>query len=243
MMTLHSMNHQQAIDSMAVERYVLGEMTAADRQAFEGHYFNCPECLEAITFASDFLEAGHEYVVEPKQEPAKVQTFVWHKRLFSTSWWFSPVPAFASAVFLSLFGLSIYQGIELAQVKKTLHTPSVVAASVFLPPSARGGSDATGADLRTVTVERNRAFALDLDLPQHDQYSSYEGEIISQSGSAGIAGFSLPTDHLNQASRFELAIPPTLPEGAYQFIIRGTNHGAKEKTTIARYEFVLKFKN
>src|SRR5690348_16134936 len=64
MMTLHSMNHQQALDSMAVERYVLNEMTATDRQAFEEHYFNCPECLEAITYASDFLEVGREYVQE-----------------------------------------------------------------------------------------------------------------------------------------------------------------------------------
>jgi len=94
-----------------------------------------------------------------------------------------------------------------------------------------------------VNVERNQAFQLDLDLPQHDQYSSYEGEIISKSGSAGISTFTLPTDRLNQTSRVELAVPPTLPEGTYQFIIRGTNNGAKEKTTIARYDFVLKFKS
>jgi hypothetical protein len=242
MMTLHSMNHQQAIDSMAVERYVLGEMTATDRQAFEEHYFNCPECLEAITFASDFIEAGREYI-EPNREPAQVPTPVWYKRVFSTSGWFSPVPAFASAVFLVLFGLSTYQGIELAQVKKSLRTPSVVATSVFLPLSARGAGDARGAELPMVNVERNQAFQLDLDLPQHDQYSSYEGEIISKSGSAGISTFTLPTDRLNQTSRVELAVPPTLPEGTYQFIIRGTNNGAKEKATIARYDFVLKFKS
>jgi len=237
------MNHQQAIDSMAVERYVLGEMTATDRQAFEGHYFNCPECLEAITFASDFLEAGREQVVEPNPVQAKDPTPAWRQRIFSTSWWFSPVPAFASAAFLAVFGLSIYQGVELAQVKKSLHTPSVVAASVFLPPSARAGSDARGAELPMITVDRNQAFELDLDLPEHDQYASYEGEIISKSGSSAIPAFPLPAEHLNQTSRFQLAIPPTLPQGTYQFIIRGTNNGAKEKTTIAHYDFVLKFKN
>lgn len=241
MMTLHSMNHQQAIDSMAVERYVLGEMTATDRQAFEEHYFNCPECLEAITFASDFLEAGREHVAEPNPEPANIPA--WHKRFFSTSWWFSPLPAFASAVFLALFGLSTYQGIELAQMKKNLRTPSVVAASVFLPMTARGDNDARGEEPRIITVDRNQAFVLDLDLPQHDQYSSYEGEIISNSGSVAIPAFPLPAEHLNQSLRFELAIPPTLSQGTYQLVIRGTNHGAKEKTAIARCEFVLEFKN
>jgi hypothetical protein len=246
MTTLHSMNHQQAIDSMAVERYVLGEMTATDRQAFEEHYFSCPECLEAITYASDFLEVGREYVQEnAKTQPAPVPvpTPTWYNRIFSASWWFSPVPAFVSAVFLVLLGFSTYQGIELGQVKKSLRSPSVITASVFVPPTARAGSDARGVDLPLVAVDRNQAFALDLDLPPHDQYSSYEGEIISASGSAGIPVFALPAEQLNQASRVQLAIPPTLPEGTYQFIIQGTNHEAKGKTTIARYDFVLKFKS
>ena len=246
MMTLHSMNHQQAVDSMAVERYVLNEMTATDRQAFEEHYFNCPECLEAITYASDFLEVGREYVQEnakTQPTPVPVPNPAWFQRIFSSSWWSSPVPAFASAAFLALFGLSIYQGVELAQVKKTLKTPSVVATSVFLPLSSRGGSDARGTDLPTVSVERNETFQLDVDLPPHDQYSSYEGEIISTSGSEGIPVFALPAEQLNQASRVQLAIPPTLAEGTYQFIIQGTNHEAKGKTTVARYDFVIKFKN
>jgi hypothetical protein len=230
---------------MAVERYVLGEMTAADRQAFEEHYFTCPECLEAVTFASDFLEVGHDYALRHTLEPAVAPDPAWHKRIFSTSWWFSPVPAFVSAVFLALFGLATYQGIELAQATKRLNTPRVVATSVFLPLAARGASDnAMGADLPTVTIDRNQAFELDFDLPQdRGQHPAYEGEIISKSASPGISTFSLPAEHLNQFSRVELAIPPTLFQGPYQLVIRGINDGAKEKTTIARYDFVLKFKN
>lgn len=245
MMTLHSMNHQQAIDSMAVERYVLNEMTATDRQAFEEHYFNCPECLEAITYASDFLEVGREYVQDDaKTQPAPVPIPAWYKRIFSSSWWSSPVPAFAAAVFLALFGLSIYQGVELAQARKSVNTPHVVAASVFLPLTARGSrGDSRAAELPTVTVNPNQAFTLDLDLPQHDQYPAYEGEIVSQSGSAGMTSFALPTENLNQGSRLEIAVPPTLPQGAYQLVIRGIKDGAKEKPEIARYDFVLEFKN
>jgi len=243
MMTLNSMNHQQAIDSMAVERYVLGEMTATDRQAFEEHYFNCPECLEAITFASDFLEVGREYVSEKAQvEPVPVATPAWHKRIFSASWWSSPVPAFVSAVFLALFGLSIYQGVELAQARKSLKTPTVVAASVFLPMAARGG-DATRGEI-SVIVGQKQSFVLDIDLPQdHGRFSAYEGEIISNSASPGVPAFALPAERLNQSPRLELTIPPSLAEGAYQLVIRGINDGAKEKAIIARYDFVVKFKN
>jgi hypothetical protein len=95
-----------------------------------------------------------------------------------------------------------------------------------------------------VTVDRNQAFELDFDLPQnHAQYPAYEGEIVSQSGTPGLSSFVLPPEQLNRSSRVELAIPPTLSEGAYQLIIRGLSDKAKEKATIAQYEFVLKFKN
>jgi hypothetical protein len=151
----------------------------------------------------------------------------------------------ASAVFLALLGLAIYQRIELSQTAKSLNTPRVVAASVFLPLTARGASDNTrGADLPTVTVDRNQAFELDFDLPQdRGQYPAYEGEIISKSGSPGVSSFVLPAEQLNRSSRVELAIPPALSEGTYQLVIRGLSDQAKEKATIAQYEFVLKFKN
>ena len=40
--------HQQAIRTLAAERYMLGEMTDAERATFEEHYFNCRFCVEDI---------------------------------------------------------------------------------------------------------------------------------------------------------------------------------------------------
>jgi hypothetical protein len=220
-------------------------MTATDRQAFEEHYFNCPECLEAITYASDFLEVGREYVQEngrTQPAPAPVPNPAWYQRIFSTSWWSSPVPAFASAVFLALFGFSIYQGVELAQARKSVNTPTIVTASVFLPRPARGADTSRGPELHA--VGRKQTFVLDVDLPESFlRYPAYEGEIVSEAGSVVMPTFSLSAENLNQGSRVEIAIPPTLSEGAYRLVIRGIKEGAKEKPEIARYDFVIKFRN
>jgi anti-sigma factor RsiW len=46
------MTHTEAVESYATERYLLGEMTEAERQAFEAHYFDCEMCAEDLRAAS-----------------------------------------------------------------------------------------------------------------------------------------------------------------------------------------------
>ena len=53
------MNHSEAVEQMASERYLLNELTPDARDAFEEHVFDCPEC------ALD-LRAGTLFVHEAK---------------------------------------------------------------------------------------------------------------------------------------------------------------------------------
>jgi len=46
------MNHQEAVDSLASERYLLGEMDDAERDAYEDHYFSCAICAEDVRGAA-----------------------------------------------------------------------------------------------------------------------------------------------------------------------------------------------
>jgi hypothetical protein len=46
------MTHQQAIDSLAAERYLLGEMTELERHRFEEHFFACVHCAEEVREAA-----------------------------------------------------------------------------------------------------------------------------------------------------------------------------------------------
>lgn len=42
------MTHQEAIETLATERYLLDEMGAAERDAFEEHFFSCAECADDV---------------------------------------------------------------------------------------------------------------------------------------------------------------------------------------------------
>jgi hypothetical protein len=42
------MTHQQALDTMAAERYLLDEMTEIEKHAFEEHFFGCSDCADEV---------------------------------------------------------------------------------------------------------------------------------------------------------------------------------------------------
>jgi hypothetical protein len=42
------MTHQQALETMAAERYLLQEMTEMEKHAFEEHFFDCDDCAQEV---------------------------------------------------------------------------------------------------------------------------------------------------------------------------------------------------
>ena len=43
-----TMTHEQAVSTLASERYLLEEMSDAERSTFEEHYFSCEECADDV---------------------------------------------------------------------------------------------------------------------------------------------------------------------------------------------------
>ena len=50
------MTHDDAVDTLAAERYLLNEMSERDRQSFEEHYFSCAECADDLRTTAAMLE-------------------------------------------------------------------------------------------------------------------------------------------------------------------------------------------
>src|SRR4030095_16187946 len=58
----------------AAERYLLGEMSDADRERYEEHFFSCAECAEDVRTTAAFLDDARKYVVP--RFPAQTATAV-----------------------------------------------------------------------------------------------------------------------------------------------------------------------
>ena len=42
------MTHEEAVSTLAPERYLLEEMSGSERETFEEHYFSCVECADDV---------------------------------------------------------------------------------------------------------------------------------------------------------------------------------------------------
>jgi hypothetical protein len=97
------MDHQTALNSQAAERYTLGELNSSEKEEFEAHFFDCPDCTAALkeyeTFAANARAVFRDEETKASQ-PAPVP--VRAGRLQGIRYWFSGVrvlvPALAALV-------------------------------------------------------------------------------------------------------------------------------------------------
>jgi hypothetical protein len=102
------MDHKLATDSMAAERYLLGELNSDERKDFETHAFECDECGTAISDGIAFLDNGREVVAGERR-------FRWRPAV--TTWLPSAVAAaLAIVVGVQNFGPAVQQQVPLLEV-------------------------------------------------------------------------------------------------------------------------------
>jgi hypothetical protein len=100
------MEHAEAIDTGAAERYTLGQMSEAERDRYEEHFFDCPDCAEEVRSASLFLENAEAAVRDSEAAKRDVEERVVVLPRASRGWksWFWPLPLGAAAALVLLLG-------------------------------------------------------------------------------------------------------------------------------------------
>ena len=90
------MDHETAIQVKAHERYAMGELADADRDAFEEHFAGCPSCMEEVWTLSAFAANARAVFHDRAATAAKPATPEKRARFWGFRWQFA-VPAFAAA--------------------------------------------------------------------------------------------------------------------------------------------------
>jgi hypothetical protein len=232
------MEHTEAVQLKAAERYVLGELSGDLRAQYEEHYFGCSECAEDLKLAAAFVENTRavlesQPVTVASREPVSVE------RRPSASAWFVLRPSFAVPVFALLLLFAGYQNLIVIPHLKSAGPSS---GPQTLPSYSLIGANSRGGEPLTITVPSNKPFSLYIDIPPEKQFPLYVCELVNASGATE---YSLNISGQEAQNSVQLLIPPaTLKPGNYAVVVRGLatpESTASTGTEIARYPFTLAF--
>ncbi len=158
------MDHHEALRCEAVEKYLLDELAPQERDDFEEHFFDCPECAADLKTTAAFLdEAKGEFrraptpkFAPPVRKPFRLG-FVWR-------------PAILAPAFALLLSVIVYQNVRVftpAGGSAVPDRPEILSAVSLIGANSRGGVNPS------VALGKDQPILLTLDIPAAEQYTSY----------------------------------------------------------------------
>src|ERR1700704_975632 len=164
-MTTKVIHHEEAMKNLTAERYLLGELSEDDRDAYEEHFFSCPICFEQIKAGTEFV--GHLRRIGT-QDPAPALAPGFMSKILGNVSQMAAMGAFALLICVS--GVSIYQ----QSVIRGLRAPQVVSV-VTLTSASRGTS-------KIVTSGRNGIAEVRVIFQPESQFKTYSAVINDAAG-------------------------------------------------------------
>lgn len=227
------MDHLEAKRLHASEKYVLGELSAEQRDAYEEHYFDCAECAEDVKATLTFVSAGREVFREepvpaysaPKEPARRPRSASWLRPLIA-------VPAMAA--------LLLVVGYYTRSSKPQIGVITAPGQSLASSPSfgLRGG-DRLENEKTVVQVHGTDSFQLHFDfVPVQDHnFSSYTGE-LQDSDNHVLLQFNIPPDRVNK--EVNLVVPSgLLRSGDYTLAVFGHDVSSSANTLVSKFAFAV----
>jgi hypothetical protein len=166
------MDHDEALQQKATERYLLDELDPEVKDQFEEHLFDCQECAVDVRAAAVFVEQSKVILAEPAvtfparqpaASPAQSRWFGWFR------------PAFAVPVFALLLAVVGYQTLVTRNLAAALRQPQI-GPYVAINVSTRGSTKSTA------TVAPGDGLNVLVTIPPDMSYSAYILELHNPAG-------------------------------------------------------------
>lgn len=234
------MDHKEAVQLQAAEKYVLGELTQPLRDEYEEHFFDCAECALDVKAVAAFVDTGREVLRAERFEGAA-------EKVESKGGWFLWLrPAFAVPAMLLLLAVVGYQNlVTLPRLKSEGPAGKAQVFSSFpLMGAVRGEGGGAGTK---VQVQKNETFALDFDLVLTEEAKSrgfdyYLAQLQDETGRV-VQQVTIPAEKVGQ--EVHLLVPNGVEHlGQYSVVLVG-DPGAKgvwdKANEVSRWNFVVDF--
>jgi hypothetical protein len=227
------MNHHEAVQQAAVEKYLLNEMAPADRDEFEEHYFGCQECAADLRTTAAFLdEVKKEFEREdvPRSQPKFVPV---RNRSWAAFLW---RPAFVSPAFALLLGIIVYQNFpsspQVAGETARMGLPEILPTLSLIGAGSRGGP------IPVLTASRGQPALVLVDIPAAEQYSRYDCALMAP---GGTVLWRVPIAPQQARDTVSIRIPAERWErGNYTLLVQGFAAAAPESPIeVATYRFTV----
>jgi anti-sigma factor RsiW len=218
------MTHQQALDGLASERYLLDEMTEVERFEFEAHYFDCVDCAEDVRL-------GERIRQEARRAGATMQADGVHqaKVLTSARWWRRPMIAAPWAVAATLALVASYQSLVTVPTLREAVSPQALEP-VMLRGATRGAAT-------TLAIARGQQFvALSPDLLAAPQSSTLSYEILDSNRQPVVSG-QAQAPSSGAALMLLVPVAELQRAGRYTLILRA----ADQNTSLGEYDFDVSY--
>jgi hypothetical protein len=229
------MDHTQATEGRAAERYLLGELPAEEAEDFERHYFECADCAEAVDAGGTFIDHARvvfaEGGVRPPRDAAATQS---RQSLgeWLRAWWTLPalVP---SAVAITLAVVAFYQGFVVIPGLRQAFDSARVLPAFQLIGASRGAAAQISVPAGTPAV------ALSIDIPPDAHFAQYR--CVLRTGGRTTFEVIAPAPADGQPITI-LAPTRGLSPADYEFTIYGLGSDGAQHDKVTDSTFKFQFK-
>jgi Putative zinc-finger len=218
---VRTVDHKAAVQSLATEKYVLGELSPAERDEFEEHLSDCQRCMEDLSTAEMFIANGRAVFAEHATAVPQKKN-----RWFSFMRWRpAPVLALSAALNVVLLGVIGY-GLVAVIPPFESHLPELETAGLSETFAVRGPSRG---DSQTFTVPRSTRYCVfRFDVPHEYAHYSYSIRPIHDGGLVSSRTGKLPVSSLldipSNTNTLNLTVRvASLKPGAYELQVVGSD--------------------
>ena len=241
------MNHNEAIQMQAAEKYILGELPTALRDEYEEHFFDCAECALDVKAAAVFADTTREVLREEKASkdpiPGRGRWLRWFRPVIA-------VPAFAALLvvvgYQNLVSIPHWKGLAAQSSQAPAQAMPITASATaprVLPVFSLLGANKRGGRRPVFHAKPGVPFVLRVDItdPDPSLSSHYELRLEEPSGAVHLLGTVSLEEARNSAF---VEVPAGFTAGNAQLVVIGKPQPGAERQTdreIAVIPFAVEF--
>ncbi len=227
------MDHPEAIRLMAVEKYLLNELSPELRKSFEEHFFECQECEFDVQAGYALIDGAKDVFSSSSVEVEKARVPGKPNQWLS---WFRPAIAVpVLAVLLAVVSYQNFVTVPRLKVAMAAAQSPQILNPVYLTAGASRGPAVQ------ITVKRDNPVSFTVDIPTESRFASYVCELQSSTGE--LEG-SLPVSA--EAAKNSVSMSFYLKHGdsgTYQLVVFGVSQDGAQKAEIERQSLELQIQN